>query len=263
MEKKKLTGVLKEKVQETADTVKNTVKDVKIPEIKKPDVKGIFKKSTEKKQEMTKEHAAEEKRLLEEKKEAELSKLKIQKVKALSPINALQVFYYVMAADGKISEAEEERFNLIAAQIDPEFEEHRDYVIKTCKEQLDRVIDDGDYFDVVQDGVEEALLAQQVFDKDYVPAKLLVWDLLTIAYSDDAYAETERKLLKYIVRKVDISKDVFLEMENTYLTVKDIQNEIEWIKDTDRPYRTIEKTVDELERRKQAIVESVMALIYL
>ena len=46
MEKKNLGGVLKDKLQETASTVKNTVKDVKIPDIKKPDVKGIFKKTS-------------------------------------------------------------------------------------------------------------------------------------------------------------------------------------------------------------------------
>ena len=263
MKKKKLGGVLKDKLQETASTVKDAVKDVKIPEIKKPDVKGIFKKSSDSKQEISEEQEAEEKRKQEEKKEAELSKSEIQIVKVISPINAVKVFYYLMAADGSIATAEEECFNLIAAEIDPEFEEHRDYVIKICKEHLDRVIDGDDYYDVVQDGVEEALLAQQVLDKGYVPAKLLVWDLLTIAYSDAAYAEAERKLMKYIVRKVDIPKDVFLEMENTYLTVKDIEKEIDWIKGTDRPYRTIEKTVKELERREQAILESVKALIYL
>ena len=132
------------------------------------------------------EDAAEEQRELEEKKEAELSKSEIQVVKVVSPINAVKVFYYLMAADGSIATAEEERFNLVAAEIDPEFGEHRDYVIKTCKEHLDKVIDGDDYYDVVQDGVEEALLAQQVLDKGYVPAKLLVWDLLTIAYSAEA-----------------------------------------------------------------------------
>ena len=45
----------------------------------------------------------------------------------------------------------------------------------------------------------------------YITPKLLVWDLLTIAYSDESYDETERKLLKYIVRKLQIDKAVFLE----------------------------------------------------
>lgn len=251
MENKKLGGMLKDKLQETASSVKDAVKDVKIPEIKKPDVKGFFKKSAESKQEISKGQ------------EAELSKSEIQIVKEISPVNAVKIFYYLIASDGDIAFAEEERFNQIAAEIDPEFEEHRNYVIKTCKEHLDRIIDGDDYYDVVQDGVEEALLSEQVLDKGSVPAKLLVWDLITIANSDELYAEVERKLIKYIVRKVDIPKDVFLEMENIYLTVKDIEKEIEWIKGTDRPYRTIEKTVRELERREQAIIESVKALIYL
>ena len=205
---------------------------------------------------------AEEKAALE-KKEAELSRSEIQTVKAVSPINAVKVFYYLIAADGDVRSAEEEKFDLVGSELDPEFAEHKDYIIKSCKEQLDKVIDKDDYYDVIQDGVEEALLAQQVFDKGYVPARLLVWNLLTIAYSDDSYDDVERKLMKYIVRKVDIPKDVFLEMENTYLAVRDIEKEMDWIKGTDRPYRTIETTVKELERREQAIYESVKALVYL
>ncbi len=248
MEKKELGKMLKGKLQETASEVKNAVKDVKKPDIKVPDqIKSVFKKSESE----------------GETKEAEIAKTEIQTVKVVSPINAAKVFYYLMAADGTIESAEEEKFNLIGNETDPEFAKNREYIIKTCKEHLDKVIDEDDYYDAVQDGVEEALLAQQVLDKGYVPAKLLVWNLLTIAYSDNSYNEIERKLIKYIVRKVDIPKDVFLEMESSYLTVMDIEKEMEWIKETDRPYKTIEMTVKELERREQAIFESVKALIYL
>jgi len=278
MDKKELGGMLKGKLQETANTVKNTVKDVKIPEMKKPDIKvpdqikNVFKKndstedqvvSTELSEEEKKELQEAEEKAAAEKKEAELSQSEIQTVKVVSPLNAVKVFYYLMAADGDVKSTEEEKFTLVGNELDPEFEEHKDYIIKSCKEQLDKVIDKDDYYDVIQDGVEEALLAQQVFDKGYVPAKLLVWNLLTIAYSDESYDDVERKLMKYIVRKVDIPKDVFLEMENTYLAVKDIEKEMDWIKGTDRPYRVIETTVKELERREQAILESVKALIYL
>ncbi len=244
--------------------MKNTVKEVKLSEIKVPDqIKGVFKKPGFGREEPDEETMAEEKNELEAKKKDELSKSEIQVVKVVSPFNAVKIFYYLMSADGNIDASEEERFNLIASEIDPEFAERRDYIIKSCKEQLDKGIDSEDYYDVVQDGVEEALLAPQKLDQGYVPAKLLVWDLLTIAYSDETYAETERKLMKYIVSKVDIPKDVFFEMENSYLTVKDIERELEWIKGTDRPYRTIETTVKELERREQAILESVKAIINL
>ena len=46
------------------------------------------------------------------------------------------------------------------------------------------------------------------------------------AYSDESYDETERKLLKYIVRKLQIDKAVFLEMESSILTILDIEKEI-------------------------------------
>ena len=91
----------------------------------------------------------------------------------------------------------------------------------------------------------------------------LVWDLLTIAYSDERYDETERKLLKYIVRKLQIDKAVFLEMESSILTILDIEKEIVWIKTTDRPYLTIEARVNELTKRQAVIFDSVKDLITL
>lgn len=86
---------------------------------------------------------------------------------------------------------------------------------------------------------------------------------MTIAYSDESYDETERKLLKYIVRKLQIDKAVFLEMESSILTILDIEKEIAWIKTTDRPYLTIEARVNELAKRQAVIFDSVKDLITL
>lgn len=83
------------------------------------------------------------------------------------------------------------------------------------------------------------------------------------AYSDEKYDEAERKLLKYFVRKTNIDKSVFLEMESSILTLLDIEKELTWIKTTDRPYLTIETMVNELVDRKNVIFESVKELIML
>ena len=91
--------------------------------------------------------------------------------------------------------------------------------------------------------------------------KLLVWDLLAIAYSDGAYDDAERRLLKYVVRKLDIDRAVFLELEGSLLTLQDLERELSWIKSTDRPYLTIEATVNELEKRKRVVFDSIMDLI--
>lgn len=265
MDKKEIGGMLKGKLQGATDVVKSTVKEAKIPEIKMPEqVKNVFKKKDETK--VSHEEATKDEKMVDEKtatKQKELGKAEIEIIKVISPINAVKIFYYLMAADGTIESGEEEKFDLIGKEIDPDFDEHKEHVIKICKEQLDKVIDSEDYYDVVQDGVEEALHAKQEFDKGYVPSKLLVWDLLTLAYSDNAYNDVERKLMKYIVRKVDIPKDVFLEMESSLLAVEDLEKELKWIKTTNRPYLTIDTQVKEIERREQAIYESIKALIML
>ena len=86
---------------------------------------------------------------------------------------------------------------------------------------------------------------------------------MSIAYSDESYDEVERKLIKYIVRKLGIDKAVFLEMESSMLTMLDIEKEIAWIKTTDRPYLTIEARINELTKRKTVIFDSVKDLITL
>lgn len=254
-------------VQGMADSVKKAASKIDVEGMTEA-VKDVAQKaekaakeSAEKAVDSVKKKAEEKKK---EKQEAEeKNAIETPVINAVSSINAVKIFYYLTAVDGNITKEESDTFELIGKEIDPNFESHKEKIIDACKEQLAKVIDDADYYDAVQDGVEMAILGEQQLDYGYVTSRLLVWDLLTIAYSDDVYDDTERKLMKYIVRKLNIPRDVFLEMENGYLTISDIEKEIEWVKTTDRPYLTIESQVKELEKRRQNIFESIKALICL
>ena len=136
-------------------------------------------------------------------------------------------------------------------------------IVKECQVQLDKVIDTEDYFDALREGIEDALLYMKTTDDTFITPKLLVWDLLTVAYSDEEYNETERKLIKYIVRKTNIDKAIFLEMESSILTLIDIEKELDWIKTTNKQYLVIEAMVNELKDRRNVIFESVKDLIML
>ena len=228
---------IKDKFQGAVDSAKAAVKDVKIP-----DVKDVFKKREQPKQE---------------------EKPEVIKINSVSTKNALKIIYYLMAADGQVFHSEEEKYDSIGKEIDPEFADHKEQIIKECQAQLDKVIDPCDYYDVLQDGIEDALLSSRQTADTFITPKLLVWNLLTVAYSDESYDEAERKLIKYIVRKTDIDKALFLEMESSILTLMDIEKEIAWIKTTNRPYLTIEAMVNELADRKGVIFESVKDLIAL
>ena len=168
-----------------------------------------------------------------------------------------------MAADGKIFHNEEEKFDAIGKELDPDFVDHKEQIVKECQVQLDKVIDTEDYFDALREGIEDALLYMKTTDDTFITPKLLVWDLLTVAYSDEEYNETERKLIKYIVRKTNIDKAIFLEMESSILTLIDIEKELDWIKTTNKQYLVIEAMVNELKDRRNVIFESVKDLIML
>jgi uncharacterized tellurite resistance protein B-like protein len=251
MDKDQEKKSLKDRMKGSLDSLKTAAKTVKVPEIKKPEINLSDLKIPPVKDLFQKKGTSQE---------DESAPLKIT---SISTRNALKVFYYMMAADGELFHGEEEKFDLIGQEVSPEFDTIRADVITECQRQLDKVIDTADYYDVLQDGVEDALLSSAKTADSFITPKLLVWDLLTLAYSDKQYDETERRLLKYIVRKLDIDKAVFLEMENSIQTLMDLEKEQQWIKTTERPYLTIEAMVNEIEDRKHVIFDSVKALIAL
>lgn len=251
MDKDQEKKSLKDRMKGSLDTLKTAAKTVKVPEIKKPEINLSDIKIPPVKDLFQKRGTGQE---------DESAPIRIT---SISTRNALKVFYYMMAADGELFHGEEEKFDLIGQEISPEFEKIRADVIAECQQQLDKVIDSADYYDVLQDGVEDALLSSAKTADSFITPKLLVWDLLTLSYSDEQYDETERRLLKYIVRKLDIDKAVFLEMESSIQTLMDLEKEQQWIKTTERPYLTIEAMVNEIEDRKHVIFDSVKALIAL
>lgn len=244
---------LKDKLQGAVDSAKAAAKDVKIPDVKvkAPDMKAKAAEIRDsfKKKEKTPVKSADDAEILE--------------IKIISTRSALKIIYYLMAVDGEIFHSEEEKFDSIGKELDPDFAANKEQIVKECQAQLDKVIEPDDFYDVLQDGVEDALLASRQTADSFITPKLLVWDLLTVAYSDESYDDAERKLIKYIVRKTNIDKAVFLEMESSILTLMDIEKELTWIKTTNRPYLVIEGMVNELVDRRNVIFESVKDLISL
>lgn len=262
------------KIQDSAETVKKSAKEIKIPEkIDLEGVKGFAEKAAESAKKATETAVDNTKKVMQKagKNPNEVSKKKTDKkeaiddgaVQVLSTESAIKIVYYLISADGKINDREMEKFGEICVNLDPKFDEYKDTLIASCKEELDKAIDDEDDYDVLQDAVENAIRKSEPKQDSYITPRLLLWDLLTIAYSDDHYHEKERKLMKYLVRKMNVDKAVFLELESSMLTVMDIDKEIEWIKTTDRPYLTIEAMVNELMERRSVVFEGVKDLIAL
>jgi len=250
MEKREIGKNLHNMYRGAMESVKTAAKDVKLPEIKAPElsipsqVKDVFKRK-------------------ESEQVPVVDQTDTLVIKSLSTKSAIKIIYYLMAVDGEVYHSEEEKFDSICVELDPDFAENREQIIRECREQMEKVIDPDDYYDVVQDGVEDALISSLMTENTVLTPKLFVWNLLSVAYSDDNYNDTERKLIKYLVRKLDIDKAEYLEMESSFLTLIDLDRGLNWIKTTSRPYLTMETMVNEIEKRKSVIFESVKVLISL
>ena len=246
----------RDSLQGAVDSVKTAAKDIKLPDVKASDIKAPDLKAVQDKMQQVKD-------VFKKKDKEEAADAGVLEIKSISTHNAIKIAYYLMAADGQVFHSEEEKFDAIGVELDPEFAQHKQQIVKECKEKLEKGKDPENYYDALQDGIEDALISSRTTADSFITPKLLVWDLLTIAYSDENYDETERRLLKFIVRKLNIDKAVFLELENSILTLLDLEKELKWIKTTDRPYLTIEAMVNEIADRKNVIFESVKDLIAL
>ena len=260
-------SAVKDKVDESGmtDKIKDTAGSVK-EKVEKADLQGKFKDTVDAVKTKAVEVKLPGKKTPDEGDEERGAKDlpdKADRIKVISTKSALKIIYYLMAVNGEICSEEEEKFDYIGNELDPAFNDDRKLLIDECKEQMTNLIDPEDSYDVIEEGVSDAIANTVVSADSFITPKILVWDLLSIAYSDNNYDDMERKLVKSVVRQLGVDKTEFLELESSYLTMMDIEKEIEWIKTTDRPYKQIEAMVNELTDRKSVIMESVKDLISL
>ncbi len=174
--------------------------------------------------------------------------------------SAITCFYYLIAVDSDIHDIEMDVFESIANEIDPDnYPSYKESIIEDYNKQLESQIDDEDYYDVIVEGVDKVLVSRGYYDG--VSPRLLLWNLLVVAFADNDYSKEERRLIKHIVRKSEIEKDVFLEMEELMKANVALDKEIQTLNDSDKPYKEIRPLVEELEERKQVIINSALALI--
>lgn len=193
---------------------------------------------------------------------------------AVIPVrDALHIMYCLMAVDGTISEEEEDKFEEIGNACDPGFAAYKDSLIEEClaASRLETVYghafvpetpeDEEDYYNQIHDYVGDLIAENKLTTSDGVRAKILLWNLLAIAFSECDYSANEKRLIRYFAKRAGVEHTVLLEMEHTIRTLVAIEKEEEWLKSTDRSYREVEERVNELADRKNTIMQGVNALI--
>lgn len=179
----------------------------------------------------------------------------------LRPEDALKIVYLLISSDQEISPEEEEMFESIGRDIDPEFETHKDPIREECLDCMKQAVDVNDLYDLIRDKAAAALQNSRASSEGTIQPRILLWNLISIAFADSGYVESERRMIRSMARGMDIDISVMLEMENSMQTLLALQKEETFLRNSDRKYAEVEVQVNELADRRRVIMESLGALM--
>ena len=188
----------------------------------------------------------------------------VQKVEimngCLTTKGALTLFYLLMAADHQIEESEILQFCEIGRELDTQFEVYQEELLLELK-NLTKEFDEDEYFEDIRDCVKDTIEGSFNVRGATIPAKLFLWDLQVISFSDNNRTEEEDDLIRYIAKHLKVDKSVVSEMEETVRTLIAMEQEKDWLKSTNRPYEAVEAELNGLSNRSNAILQGVHMLI--
>lgn len=182
-------------------------------------------------------------------------------MKVYSLKSAIKAFYFLTAIDGEIEEEELKQLDQIGNELDKDnFNKYRDEIIAECVSLIESA--HGDYrYDIISHALDVSLGNGDCKEEIVVTPRLLVWNLLSIAYSNNQYDAEERRLIMHVSVVTGVEESILLEMENYIETAKAIEKEMKGLESLNRPYGEIKPIADELENRLLVIRESAQALI--
>lgn len=168
----------------------------------------------------------------------------------------LKLIYIVMIADGKITNEELETFNSICEIICDDFIIQKDRLLEKFNQNIIQN-DEDTLYDQFSDVLSEYIQ----LNKNNHEHKLLLWNLMTIVYSDHDCSDLELRLIKAVLRKLNIDEIDYLSMRNSIQTLISLENEKEWLKKSERSFSSVDTYIKNIEKQEQIIIESVYALI--
>lgn len=250
----------KEVIDKTSSSIKNTASNLQ-DSIKNFDAD----KAKESVSEMVKKGSEAIKQHLDNAKETDrkvksvLQESQLSRDKVL-PEDALKMIYLLMLADQNVSKEEEERFDSIVPELDVEEKCDKQQIIDGCK-AIVAASDNKNFIDYISDGIQDALHHSKESGKGTINKKLLLWNLLSVAYSDGNYSKNEKAVLSIINRRMEIDPSIILEMEAAVSTLDALIKQEEQFKNSDKTYSVIAATLKEIEYRRNTIMQSVYELI--
>lgn len=162
---------------------------------------------------------------------------------------AVTLFYLFEMADGKITSDEKNKLNSICKKMEISADER-----KAIKAEITNIIDfesDSDNSDRVIQAIQTFLDEKSLvflfgsLDKNKEKQVITLWNLINLGYSDKDFSEPEKKVVRYLIERWDVSNVIIQELKDSADTLGLLYEQKEWITTTERS----EKEIDQYKRR--------------
>ncbi len=133
------------------------------------------------------------------------------------------LYYLYMMSDGEIKYSEEKIFNEICKDIRLD-EDDRSHVVTKCKKIIQNHED-------ILGVIKSEKLYKRIGSgrNDISTFGRVLWNLINLGYADEVYSHEERGIVKYLLDKWNIKKEIYLEMMDTADTMRELSKQKEWI----------------------------------
>jgi len=182
-------------------------------------------------------------------------------MKTIKKRNALKILYYMMAADGFISDTERATFDELGHLVDDRYDSYRSDILWECR-NIALTTPEGDpVFQLLDSAKRELNDLQDVLTEDTIPGRLLVWNMLAIALCDKDYAEGERRLIDEVRRKLELDDKDFLKMEQTMQAESAVGRQIAFLQEKVAENPDLKPQLKNLKERHSIISENARNLM--
>ena len=143
-------------------------------------------------------------------------------MKRISIKSALKAYYFLLAIDGNIDDQEILCFRDICSETDNSADGYLKELISECDELI-RNASGSEFEEIIQEAFDEAVREEAIEPQKVVPSRLLLWNMLVLAYANNEYSSSERKMIGHAARILMVEKTVFLEMNKWLVQLQPCQ----------------------------------------
>lgn len=134
------------------------------------------------------------------------------------------LYYLYMMADGEVSYSEEKIFDQLCGEMEIQ-SDTKNQIIEKCKQ-----IGKGNVLSVIvnekiDDEVGKSFLG--LHDKSVLAR--IIWNLINLGYADTVYSDAEKKIVKHLVDKWSMDREVLQEFIDTADTMLALRKKRDWI----------------------------------